>query len=223
MKNARIGAGCNIGQNVVISPDVVVGDNVKIQNNVSVYTGCILEDDVFCGPSMVFTNVINPRSHVCAEGRIQDDACAPRRVAGRQLHGRVRHHDRPVRLCRRGFGGDPRCPRLRAGVRQPGAAARVDVRLRCRLHFPDGDGPCGMRRVRRGLCEVREQPVVMPARRFKQQQENQAVTVIERKIPLLDLQAQHRRFAKRYWRKSCGSSIRRSSFSVMTSRNSSRR
>jgi UDP-2-acetamido-3-amino-2,3-dideoxy-glucuronate N-acetyltransferase len=64
MKNSRIGAGCNIGQNAVISPDVVIGDNVKIQNNVSVYTGCILEDDVFCGPSMVFTNVINPRSHV---------------------------------------------------------------------------------------------------------------------------------------------------------------
>jgi UDP-2-acetamido-3-amino-2,3-dideoxy-glucuronate N-acetyltransferase len=64
MKNCRIGAGCNIGQNVVISPDVTIGNNVKIQNNVSVYTGCVLEDDVFCGPSMVFTNVINPRSHV---------------------------------------------------------------------------------------------------------------------------------------------------------------
>jgi UDP-2-acetamido-3-amino-2,3-dideoxy-glucuronate N-acetyltransferase len=64
MQNCRIGARCNIGQNVVISPDVVIGENVKIQNNVSVYTGCILEDDVFCGPSMVFTNVINPRSHV---------------------------------------------------------------------------------------------------------------------------------------------------------------
>ena len=64
MKNCRIGDGCNIGQNVVISPDVVIGSNVKIQNNVSVYTGCILEDDVFCGPSMVFTNVTNPRSHV---------------------------------------------------------------------------------------------------------------------------------------------------------------
>lgn len=64
MKNSRIGANCNIGQNVVVSPDVVIGNNVKIQNNVSVYTGCILEDDVFCGPSMVFTNVINPRSHV---------------------------------------------------------------------------------------------------------------------------------------------------------------
>jgi UDP-2-acetamido-3-amino-2,3-dideoxy-glucuronate N-acetyltransferase len=64
MKNCSIGENCNIGQNVVISPDVTIGNNVKIQNNVSVYTGCILEDDVFCGPSMVFTNVINPRSHV---------------------------------------------------------------------------------------------------------------------------------------------------------------
>jgi UDP-2-acetamido-3-amino-2,3-dideoxy-glucuronate N-acetyltransferase len=64
MKGSRIGRGCNIGQNVVISPDVVIGDNVKIQNNVSVYTGVELEDDVFCGPSMVFTNVVNPRSHV---------------------------------------------------------------------------------------------------------------------------------------------------------------
>ncbi len=64
MKNSRIGRACNIGQNVVISPDVAIGDNVKIQNNVSIYTGCVLEDDVFCGPSMVFTNVINPRSHV---------------------------------------------------------------------------------------------------------------------------------------------------------------
>ena len=64
MAGARIGRRCNIGQNVVISPSVVIGDNVKIQNNVSVYTGVVLEDDVFCGPSMVFTNVINPRSHV---------------------------------------------------------------------------------------------------------------------------------------------------------------
>ncbi len=64
MRDCRIGARCNIGQNVVISPQCTVGDNVKIQNNVSVYTGVVLEDDVFCGPSMVFTNVINPRSHV---------------------------------------------------------------------------------------------------------------------------------------------------------------
>src|SRR5947207_9297347 len=64
MSGSKIGRGCNIGQNVVISPQVVIGDNVKIQNNVSVYTGVELEDDVFCGPSMVFTNVTNPRSHV---------------------------------------------------------------------------------------------------------------------------------------------------------------
>ncbi len=64
MSGARIGRGCNIGQNVVISPGVVIGDNAKIQNNVSLYTGVTLEDDVFCGPSMVFTNVVNPRSHV---------------------------------------------------------------------------------------------------------------------------------------------------------------
>lgn len=64
MPQSRMGAHCNLGQNVVISPGVTIGNNVKIQNNVSVYTGVELEDDVFCGPSMVFTNVINPRSHV---------------------------------------------------------------------------------------------------------------------------------------------------------------
>jgi UDP-2-acetamido-3-amino-2,3-dideoxy-glucuronate N-acetyltransferase len=64
MTGSRIGERCNIGQNVVVSPQVAIGDNVKIQNNVSIYTGVILEDDVFCGPSMVFTNVVNPRSHV---------------------------------------------------------------------------------------------------------------------------------------------------------------
>ncbi len=64
MKDCEIGERCNIGQNVVISPGVRIGNNVKIQNNVSVYTGVILEDDVFCGPSMVFTNVVTPRSHV---------------------------------------------------------------------------------------------------------------------------------------------------------------
>lgn len=64
MENTVIGECCNLGQNVVISPGCVLGNNVKIQNNVSVYTGVILEDDVFCGPSAVFTNVVNPRSHV---------------------------------------------------------------------------------------------------------------------------------------------------------------
>jgi UDP-2-acetamido-3-amino-2,3-dideoxy-glucuronate N-acetyltransferase len=64
MKNCIIGNNCNLGQNVVVSPDVILGNNVKVQNNVSIYTGVICEDDVFLGPSMVFTNVINPRSAV---------------------------------------------------------------------------------------------------------------------------------------------------------------
>ena len=64
MKDCKIGENCNIGQNVVVSPDVVLGNNVKVQNNVSIYTGVICDDDVFLGPSMVFTNVINPRSAV---------------------------------------------------------------------------------------------------------------------------------------------------------------
>lgn len=64
MPGCDIGEGCNIGQNVVISPGVVLGNNVKIQNNVSIYTGVVCEDDVFLGPSMVFTNVTNPRSAV---------------------------------------------------------------------------------------------------------------------------------------------------------------
>ena len=64
MTGCIIGNNCNLGQNVVVSPDVVLGQNVKVQNNVSIYTGVICEDDVFLGPSMVFTNVINPRSAV---------------------------------------------------------------------------------------------------------------------------------------------------------------
>jgi UDP-2-acetamido-3-amino-2,3-dideoxy-glucuronate N-acetyltransferase len=68
MTNCVIGENCNIGQNVVVSPEVVLGKNVKIQNNVSIYSGVICEDDVFLGPSMVFTNVINPRSAVNRRG-----------------------------------------------------------------------------------------------------------------------------------------------------------
>ncbi len=69
MPDCVIGEGCNIGQNCMISPNVVLGKNVKIQNNVSVYTGVICEDDVFLGPSMVFTNVVNPRSGVNRRGQ----------------------------------------------------------------------------------------------------------------------------------------------------------
>ncbi|HMV10157.1 MAG TPA: acyltransferase [Cyclobacteriaceae bacterium] len=69
MPNCKIGKNCNIGQNVVISPEVVLGENVKVQNNVSIYTGVTCEDDVFLGPSMVFTNVTNPRSAVNRRGQ----------------------------------------------------------------------------------------------------------------------------------------------------------
>lgn len=69
MAGCRIGENCNLGQNVVVSPDVVLGNNVKVQNNVSIYTGVVCEDDVFLGPSMVFTNVTNPRSAVNRRGQ----------------------------------------------------------------------------------------------------------------------------------------------------------
>ena len=68
MRNCRIGRNCNLGQNVVVSPDVELGNNVKVQNNVSIYSGVVLEDDVFCGPSMVFTNIANPRSEIVRRG-----------------------------------------------------------------------------------------------------------------------------------------------------------
>lgn len=69
MPGCKIGKNCNIGQNVVVSPEVVLGNNVKVQNNVSIYTGVTCEDDVFLGPSMVFTNVVNPRSAVNRRGQ----------------------------------------------------------------------------------------------------------------------------------------------------------
>lgn len=71
MPNAVIGENCNIGQNVVVSPDVVLGKNVKVQNNVSIYTGVTCDDDVFLGPSMVFTNITNPRSAVVRRGQYE--------------------------------------------------------------------------------------------------------------------------------------------------------
>lgn len=69
MPNCKIGKGCNIGQNVVVSPEVVLGDNCKVQNNVSIYSGVTCEDDVFLGPSMVFTNIVNPRSAIVRRGQ----------------------------------------------------------------------------------------------------------------------------------------------------------
>ena len=69
MSNCVLGKNCNLGQNVVVSPDVILGENVKVQNNISIYTGVVCEDDVFLGPSMVFTNVTNPRSGIVRRGQ----------------------------------------------------------------------------------------------------------------------------------------------------------
>lgn len=69
MSNCELGENCNLGQNVVVSPNVQLGKNVKVQNNVSIYTGVVCDDDVFLGPSMVFTNVVNPRSNVNRRGQ----------------------------------------------------------------------------------------------------------------------------------------------------------
>lgn len=72
LSNTKIGKNCSIGQNVTIGPDVIIGDNVKIQNNVSIYKGVILEDDVFIGPSCVFTNVINPRATISRKNEFKN-------------------------------------------------------------------------------------------------------------------------------------------------------
>jgi UDP-2-acetamido-3-amino-2,3-dideoxy-glucuronate N-acetyltransferase len=72
MPNCKIGKNCNLGQNVVVSPGVILGNRVKVQNNVSIYTGVICEDDVFLGPSMVFTNVVNPRSAVSRKNEFKE-------------------------------------------------------------------------------------------------------------------------------------------------------
>ena len=86
MPGAVIGERCNLGQNVVVMRGTRLGNNVKVQNNVSIYEGVILEDDVFCGPSCVFTNVINPRSHVSRKAEYQRDARAAGRVHRGQRH-----------------------------------------------------------------------------------------------------------------------------------------
>ena len=123
---ARIGEGCSLGQSVYVGNDVRIGDNVKIQNNVSVYDAVTLEDDVFCGPSMVFTNVYNPRSAVPRKDEYRRTLVQARRHAGRQLHHRLRHHGRRARLRRRRRGGQPRRAGLRAGGRRAGAPHRLD-------------------------------------------------------------------------------------------------
>ena len=107
MKGAVVGANCAIGQNVVISSAAVIGNGVKIQNNVSVYDAVTLEDGVFCGPSMVFTNVINPRSEIVRKNEYRPTLDPARRHFGGQLHDRLRPYRGALRL-RGGRGrGEP--------------------------------------------------------------------------------------------------------------------
>ena len=139
----------------MVSPGVVIGDNVKIQNNVSVYTGVILEDDVFCGPSMVFTNVINPRSHVSRKDEYPQTLVKRGASLGANCTIVCGHTDRRVRVRRRRRGGDEGRARLRAGRRQPGRIAgwmcECGVKLASGRDTAEGGG---LRRVQQALRDA---------------------------------------------------------------------
>jgi len=128
LSNSRIGKNCRIGQNVVIGPQVHIGDGVKIQNNVCVYEGVTLEDDVFCGPSMVFTNVFNPRSEIRRMDELRS-TLVRRSDSGRELHDRLRRDHRAVCLCRCRCGRGQRRSRFCVDPRQPGPHQRLDVQM----------------------------------------------------------------------------------------------
>ena len=130
MAHARIGARCSLGQNVFVASRAVVGDGCRIQNNVSIYDGVELQDDVFVGPSAVFTNVINPRAFIHRQGEIRRTRGRARRDHRSQRDDRVRHAHRAVRVRGGGRGGDPGRAGLRAGRRRAGAANRLDLPLR---------------------------------------------------------------------------------------------
>ena len=130
MSGAVIGERCNIGQNVVISPDVVLGNNVKVQNNVSIYTGVVLEDDVFCGPSMVFTNVINPRSHVVRRHEYQRTLVGRGASLGANCTVVCGHDIGRYAFIGAGAVVTRAGARLCAGRREPGTDCRVGVRVR---------------------------------------------------------------------------------------------
>ena len=140
MPGAVIGERCNLGQNVVVMPGTRIGNNVKIQNNVSIYEGVELEDDVFCGPSCVFTNVLNPRSHVSRKHEYQRTLVRRGSSIGANATIVCGCHPGGVRLHRSRRRGDERCPGLRAYGGGPGPAGRVDVPVRGAAHPPAGPG-----------------------------------------------------------------------------------
>ena len=146
---------CNIGQNVVVSPQCVIGDNVKIQNNVSVYTGVIIEDDVFCGPSMVFTNVINPRSFI--ERKDEYRRTLIRRGASIGANATIVCGVTLGRYCVVGAGASSRATcRICGRLRQSRARPELGMLLR---HRPRP------RRRRRGEARSRVQGLRPPYRR----------------------------------------------------------
>ena len=130
MSGAVIGEKCSIGQNVNISSRAVLGNNVKVQNNVSIYDEVILEDDVFCGPSMVFTNVINPRSHVSRKHEYKKNRCQKRRFNWSQRYCSLRCGNRGIRFCRSRFCSHKRYTRFRVGLRNSRGSAGMDVPVR---------------------------------------------------------------------------------------------
>ena len=130
LTGSRLGDNCNIGQNVVIGPQAVMGNGCKIQNNVSVYKGVILKDNVFCGPSMVFTNVINPRAHINRKNEYRNTIVEEGATLGANCTIVCGGDHRPLRLCGGRRRGDPRRAGSRPGGGQPGRAKGLDVRLR---------------------------------------------------------------------------------------------
>ena len=126
LPGAVIGENCSIGQNVMIGPRVKVGNGCKIQNNVSLYDGVELADDVFCGPSCVFTNVNNPRSHVSRKDEFRPNAGGQGRKHRSERHHRVRAFAGRLLLYRCGRGGNERCSCIRAVDRKSRPSRGLD-------------------------------------------------------------------------------------------------
>ncbi len=142
MSGAQVGENCVIGQNVFISSKAIVGNNIKIQNNVSVFDGVILEDGVFCGPSMVFTNVFNPRSFISRMKELRKTLVRKGATLGANSTDRVRKHHRTVCLCGSRFRGDQRSPGLCPRLRKPGKGPWLGLRVRGGDHrFDPGKPP----------------------------------------------------------------------------------
>ena len=146
---AVIGKRCSFGQNVYVGNKVVIGNNCKIQNNVSIYDAVTLEDDVFCGPSMVFTNVYNPRSAVVRKDEYRPTLVKTGATLGANCTIVCGVDDRRICVRRRRRRGQPRRQAVRADGRRAGAADRLDERAR---------------RAARSAVDRRRRPRPVPAR-----------------------------------------------------------